>query len=52
MPGRASAEETGLSLITFDPVRVRGFDNRRLVGRGIRFYRRLRELLPVPRSWL
>jgi len=52
---KMSAEEnakTGLSLVTFDPVRVRGFDNHRLVGRGIRAYMRLREILPIPRSWL
>lgn len=43
--------KTGLSLITFDPVRVRGFDNHRLVGRALRLYMRLREALPLPRTW-
>lgn len=52
---KMTAEEnrkTGLSLITFDPVRVRGFDNHRLVGRALRLYMRLRESLPLPRHWL
>ena len=51
---KMTAEEnrkTGLSLITFDPVRVRGFDNHRLVGRATRLYMRLRERLPLPRTW-
>jgi hypothetical protein len=43
--------KTGLSLITFDPVRVRGFDNHRMVGRALRLYMRVRERLPLPRSW-
>jgi hypothetical protein len=49
-----TAEEnrkTGLSLISLDPVCVRGFDNHRLVGRALRLYRRLREALPLPRAW-
>jgi PPOX class probable F420-dependent enzyme len=43
---------TGLSQITLEPVRVRGFDNHRLVGRGLRLYMRVREHLPLPRHWL
>ena len=43
---------TGLSLITLDPSRVRGFDNHRLVGRALRLFMRVRESLPVPRTWL
>lgn len=43
--------KTGLVAITIDPIRVRGFDNHRLVGRGLRLYMRLRESLPLPRSW-
>ena len=43
--------ETGLSLITLDPTRVRGFDNTRLIGLPLRLYMRLRENLPLPRSW-
>ena len=52
---KMTAEEnhqTGLTLISFDPVRVRGFDNHRLVGRAVRLYMRLREALPLPRAWL
>lgn len=52
---RMTAEEnarTGICRITIDPQRVRGFDNHRLVGRGLRLYMRLREALPVPRSWM
>lgn len=41
----------GLTLITLDPVRVRGFDNHRLVGPALRLYMRFREAVPVPRSW-
>lgn|GEM_PF-1266974 len=43
--------KSGLSLITLEPLRVRGFDNHRLVGPGLRLYMRLRELLPLPRTW-
>jgi PPOX class probable F420-dependent enzyme len=52
---KMSAEENhkhGLSLIAFEPVRVRGFDNHRLIGVGLRLFMRLRESLPIPRSWL
>lgn len=48
----AENREHGLSLVTLDPVRVRGFDNHRLVGPALRLYMRVREVLPVPRSWL
>ncbi len=51
---KMTAEEsrhTGLSLVTFEPTRVRGFDNHRLVGRALRLYMRVREVLPLPRSW-
>ena len=41
----------GLVQITLEPTRVRGFDNHRLVGRGLRLYMRLRESVPAPRSW-
>ena len=61
--GRVSAAEyekmtleenrkTGLSLLTFEPIRVRGFDNHNLVGLALRLYMRVRELLPIPREWL
>ena len=41
----------GLSLIRFEPLGVRGFDNYRLIGRGLRLYMRMREVLPLPRRW-
>lgn len=43
--------KTGLVVVTIDPVRVRGFDNHHLVGRALRLYMRLRERLPLPRTW-
>lgn len=43
--------KTGLSLITIEPVRVRGFDNHHLVGPLLRLYMRARELVPLPRHW-
>lgn len=52
---RMTADEnraTGLVRITLDPVRVRGFDNHRLVGPALRLFMRVREHLPIPRSWL
>jgi hypothetical protein len=51
---KMSAEEnrkTGLSLISFEPVRVRGFDNTRMINLGLRLYMRLRANLPLPHSW-
>lgn len=52
---RMTAEEytkSGLVLITMSPQRVRGFDNTRLIGAPLRWYMRLREMLPIPREWL
>jgi PPOX class probable F420-dependent enzyme len=43
---------TGLSLLTLEPARVRGFDNHRLVGVALRLYMRVRDSLPIPRQWL
>jgi hypothetical protein len=48
---KTTAEENrkvGLSLITLEPARVRGFDNHRLIGRALRLYMRLREHVPLP----
>jgi hypothetical protein len=47
----AENRQHGLSLVTLEPVRVRGFDNHRLVGPALRLYMRLREALPLPRRW-
>jgi hypothetical protein len=51
---KMTAEEnhkTGLSLISLEPSRVRGFDNTRMIGFPLRLYMRVREHLPLPRSW-
>jgi PPOX class probable F420-dependent enzyme len=45
-------EKTGLTQVTLDPTRVRGFDNHKVIGAGLRFYMRLRESLPIPRTWM
>ncbi len=44
--------ETGLTLVTFRPAVVRGFDNTRAIGRATLAFVRLRERLPIPRTWL
>jgi PPOX class probable F420-dependent enzyme len=44
--------KTGLTMITVDPTRVRGFDNHRMIGPALRLYMRVRELLPIPRRWM
>lgn len=52
---KMTAEEnrkTGLVLLTLDPLRVRGFDNHRLIGSALRWYMRIRDALPIPRPWL
>jgi len=52
---RMTAEEyarTGLTLITLRPAALRGFDNTRAVNAATLAFVRLREWLPVPRSWL
>lgn len=45
-------EKTGLTQVTLDPVRVRGFDNHKAIGAVLRLYMRIRESLPLPRTWL
>jgi PPOX class probable F420-dependent enzyme len=42
----------GLVLITLTPKAVRGFDNHRMIGAPLRVYMRIRNLLPIPRSWI
>jgi len=52
---RMTAEEyarTGLTLITLRPAALRGFDNSRALGRATLAFVRLRDRLPIPRSWL
>jgi nitroimidazol reductase NimA-like FMN-containing flavoprotein (pyridoxamine 5'-phosphate oxidase superfamily) len=51
---KMSAEESskhGLVTVILDPTRVRGFDNHRIVGRGLRLFMKVREIVPLPRSW-
>jgi hypothetical protein len=48
----AENQATGLALLVFEPLRVRGFDNHRLIGSALRWYMRLRDALPIPRRWL
>ncbi len=43
---------TGLTLMTFRPAVVRGFDNAAALGRASLFLVRLRRFLPLPRTWL
>lgn len=43
---------TGLTLVTFRPTAVSGFDNSRTTGRLALAFVRLRSRLPVPRRWL
>lgn len=45
-------KKTGLTQVTLDPTRVRGFDNHKVIGAGLRLYMRIRESLPLPRTWL
>lgn len=52
---KMTAEENakhGLVLITLTPESVRGFDNHKMIGAPLRAYMRLRNLLPIPRSWI
>jgi PPOX class probable F420-dependent enzyme len=51
---KMSAEESirhGLVTVILDPTRVRGFDNHRIVGPGLRLFMKFREIVPLPRSW-
>lgn len=43
---------TGLTLLTFRPEALRGFDNTKALGRASLAFVRLREHLPIPRRWL
>lgn len=52
---RMTAQEyarTGLTLITLRPTELRGFDGSRAVSRAVLAFVRLRDRLPIPRSWL
>ena len=49
---REEYEKTGVVKVTFDPTRVRCFDNHRMIGLPLRLYQRIREWLPIPREWL
>ena len=41
--------KTGVTQITLDPTRVRGFDNHQMIPAHLRFYQRVRESLPILR---
>ncbi len=43
---------TGLTIVTFRPAVVRGFDNAATLGRASLAFVRLRRFLPLPRTWL
>jgi PPOX class probable F420-dependent enzyme len=45
-------EKAGLVELTLVPERVRCFDNNRLIGAPLRLFMRIRNVLPIPRSWL
>lgn len=52
---RMTAEEyaqKGLTLITLRPAALRGFDNTRALNAATLAFVRLRDRLPIPRSWL
>ena len=52
---RMTAEEyaqKGLTLITLRPAELRGFDNTRAISAPVLAFVRLRDRLPIPRSWL
>lgn len=51
MTAEANAQ-TGLTLITLRPAELRGFDNTRAINAALLAYVRLRDRLPIPRSWL
>ena len=48
----AESYEAGLTLISFRPTAVRGFDNTNAIGRPTLAFLWLRERLPIPRRWL
>lgn len=52
---KQSAEEygtAGLSRITVDPTRVRGFDLHKVLSRPALLFMRIRDSLPIPKAWL
>ena len=44
--------KSGLTKITIDPTRVRGFDNHQMIPAHLRFYQRMRESLPLLRRFM
>jgi PPOX class probable F420-dependent enzyme len=42
----------GLTLMTFEPTRLRGFDNERLLATPLLAFMKLRHRLPIPNNWL
>lgn len=48
----AEYAQKGLTLVTLRPTGLRGFDNSRAVSAAVLAFVRLRDRLPIPRSWL
>lgn len=49
---RETYEQSGLTLMTLTPDRVRGFDNTNGLGRATVAFLRFRALLPIPDDWI
>lgn len=45
-------ERNGVTMMTFEPDRMRGFDNERILSAPLLAYMKLRNRLPIPREWL
>ncbi len=48
----AEYARTGLTLVSLRPKELRGFDNTRALSRAALWFVRVRDRLPVPRTWL
>lgn len=45
-------QQHGITLMTFEPKRVRGFDNERLLAAPLLAFMKIRNRLPIPNDWL
>ncbi len=45
-------EKTGLTLMTFEADRIRGFDNERILSAPLLAFMKIRNRLPIPQDWL
>ncbi len=48
----AEYAEKGITVVTLRPQTLRGFDNTRAINAAVLAFVRLRDRLPIPRSWL